>query len=278
MVSLVRVVQLFICTIGCQIVSIHGFSVQSSSILSRQFASVSSTSGGFSLNGSLRDEEKKAAPFLLKGLPSTSALFANVVEQEPKQDELVMMSSLSLRRFSWLSWWGQVILTTISTITLLFARGVMSSGSGRGNPPGFFLAGTGISLSFLSILWTWGGTRLARRLVRRNLSRISAATMIRRAIKVGVTLNLMGMFVTLLGAEQIVGSLAAKVLTMQGVSPFGNVATMAVATQTLQPLDILVVQANTNTLLSHFVSLASSLYLTRNVQKLDPPSEDDARK
>ncbi len=88
----------------------------------------------------------------------------------------------------------------------------------------------------------------------------------------------MGMFVTLLGAEQIVGSLAAKVLTMQGVSPFGNAASMAVATQTLQPLDILVVQANTNTLLSHFVSLACALYLTKSVHKLDPPSEDEKRK
>jgi len=212
-------------------------------------------------------------------LPSNSALFvSDGDEEQPKQDGLVKLASLSLRRCSWFSWWAQVILTTISTITLIFARSVLSAGSRNGTPPGFFLAGTGISLSVLSILWTWGGARLARRLVRRNLSRIKSATMIRRAIRVGVTLNLIGMLITLLGAEQIVGSLAAKVLTMQGVTPFGNSASMAVATQTLQPLDILVVQANTNTLVSHFVSLTCSLWLTKSVHKLDPPSEIDGKK
>ena len=43
----------------------------------------------------------------------------------------------------------------------------------------------------------------------------------------------------------------------------------------LQPLDILVVQANTNLLLSQFLSLCALLYLTKNVQQLDPPSTDE---
>lgn len=101
--------------------------------------------------------------------------------------------------------------------------------------------------------------------------------MTRKAVKVGVTLNIVGMLVTLVGAEQIVGQLAVKVLTMQGA--FGNPALMGAAAQTLQPLDILVVQANTNTLLSHFCSMVCALYLTKFVGKLDPPSvEDDERK
>ena len=113
--------------------------------------------------------------------------------------------------------------------------------------------------------------------------------MIRRAIVIGVTLNLLGMLVTLIGAEQIVGLLAAKVLTMQGVSPFaasfglglGGVGGGGVGlggTQSVQPLDVLIVQANTNTLLSHFLSLVCCLILTRSVHVLDPPSvEDDER-
>jgi len=134
-----------------------------------------------------------------------------------------------------------------------------------------------IVASVLSIIWTWGGARLARRLQKRNTTRIRAANMTRKAIKVGVSLNIVGMFLSLVGAEQIVGMLAVKVLTMQGV--LGNPATLAVATQTLQPLDILVVQANTNTMLSHFVSLVCGLYLTKFVDKLDPPSvENDERK
>ena len=146
----------------------------------------------------------------------------------------------------------------------------------------------GIVLSYLSIIWTWGGTRLSRRLSRnatKNYSRIKSATMIRRAIVIGVTLNLLGMLVTLIGAEQIIGLLAAKVLTMQGISPFqtsfglgGVGAAGGLGAQTVQPLDVLIVQANTNTLLSHFMSLVCGLILTRSVHVLDPPSvEDDER-
>lgn len=158
----------------------------------------------------------------------------------------------------------------------------------------------GIVLSYLSIIWTYGGTRLSRR-IRRSispkkdndsnnnnvnkksiLSRIKAATMIRRAIAIGSTINLIGMFVTLIGAEQIVGLLAAKVLTMQGISPFlsggGAVGAVGLGAQSVQPLDVLIVQANTNTVLSHFLSLVCCLILTRSVHVLDPPSvEDDER-
>ena len=109
--------------------------------------------------------------------------------------------------------------------------------------------------------------------------------MIRRAIVIGVTLNLLGMLVTLIGAEQIIGLLAAKVLTMQGFGPFqssfglgGVPGSGGIGSQSVQPLDVLIVQANTNTLLSHFLSLVCCLILTRSVHVLDPPSvEDDER-
>ena len=93
----------------------------------------------------------------------------------------------------------------------------------------------------------------------------------------GVSLNLVGMGLTLLGAEQTVGVLAIKVLTAR---PWNNPAAggmyMAGGFEGLQPLDILIVQANTNALLSHFCSLVSLLYLTRFIKKLDPPSEDES--
>lgn len=100
--------------------------------------------------------------------------------------------------------------------------------------------------------------------------------MLRRAIRVGVSLNLIGMFLTLLGAEQTVGNLAIKVLTARPwMSGAATGMPMAFATgDGLQPLDILVVQANTNSLFSHFASLVALLYLTRFVSRLDPPSQE----
>jgi ABC-type iron transport system FetAB permease component len=111
---------------------------------------------------------------------------------------------------------------------------------------------------------------LAKRFVRRDTSPVEAANLLRRVITVGCTLNLLGLLVSLLGAQYIVGTLVAK--AMQNVVGYGN---MAISSQVLQPLDVLVVQANTNVLTSHFVSLGCLLWLTRMVDVLDPPSLEE---
>jgi ABC-type uncharacterized transport system permease subunit len=93
-------------------------------------------------------------------------------------------------------------------------------------------------------------------------------------IKVGATINLTGLFTSVLGAQFIIGSLVAK--SMSNVVGFGaGISGGMVSAQTLQPLDLLVVQANTNMLTSHFISLACLLWLTRMVDKLDPPSLEE---
>jgi hypothetical protein len=218
---------------------------------------------------------------------------------------LLSTAGITLRRTTWLSWWGQVILTTVSSVTLLFAKSVIDARplAQRSLLPGAFVfAGTGIGLSILSILLTAGGTRLSRRILRAIqeaapitttstttatktvtgnpqdahpwLHRpIQVAQSIRKVIRVGTYLNLMGMLVTLIGAEQIIGLLAARVLTTATTAT--TMGVLSSTSQVLQPLDILIVQANTNTLLSHFVSLVCTLYLTFSVHQLDPPSTDE---
>ena len=58
----------------------------------------------------------------------------------PPPDALVTETSLGLKRVSWLSWWAQVILTTVSAVILFFARNVASVREAQVN---FFLPGTG---------------------------------------------------------------------------------------------------------------------------------------
>jgi hypothetical protein len=198
---------------------------------------------------------------------------------------LIQSISRRLRRLSWFSWWAQMILTTISTTILIFAASVVRSASpsasGGGiaaSAPSFILSGISIVVSAFSILWTWGnGARLSRRLLRRpsnvvapRQQNIKAAQLLRRAVRVQVNLNLLGLLTTLLAAEEIVGALAIKVLTTFGVSAGATLYSSPL--MGLQPLDILVVQANTNTLLAQFISLATVLSLTDSITKLDPPS------
>lgn len=200
---------------------------------------------------------------------------------EDKVDALVELVSLRMRRVAFLSWWAQVILTAVSGVTLLFTRNVLKLESNPASKalliPNYFLAGSSISLSLASIFWTWATRRLSRRLLRKPTTRIQAANMLRKSITVGTGLNLMGMALAIFGAEQIVGGLAIKVLTTSTSAPTVYAAG-AQATNLLQPLDILVVQANTNTLFSHFCSVVAYLFLGRSIGQLDPPSfETDER-
>jgi hypothetical protein len=105
--------------------------------------------------------------------------------------------------------------------------------------------------------------------------------MLRRAVRVGVAVNLAGLLLNLLAAEQITGVLAVRVLTRPSAAAGGlsyQSALLAASAEGLQPLDVLVVQANTNSLLSHFCSLASLLSLTDSIDRLDPPSTEDSQR
>jgi hypothetical protein len=180
-------------------------------------------------------------------------------------DPLILELSKTLQRVSFFSWWSQVILSTVSAVILGFAKNVMMSNAQLLNGPNLLFSGPGLLLSAGSILWTWGnGSRLSRRIVSKPTSRSDAAVMLRRAIQVGATVNMIGLLFNLLAAEEIVGRLAVKVLSQQAQTG----AAWSAGLQGLQPLDILVVQANTNSIFSHFLSLASLLFMTKKVHKL----------
>lgn len=185
-------------------------------------------------------------------------------------DPIIRNAAKTLQRTSWFSWWSQVILTVISSIILLFAKSVTTSATT--NVPNFLLSAVGLCTSAVSIIWTWGnGTRLSRRLLLRPITRNQVVVMIRRAITVGVTLNCVGLLCHLLAAQQIIGLLAIKVLTGRSS---GVLLAAVDGSNTLQPLDILIVQANTNAILSQYISLVALLSLTTRILSHFAAKED----
>ena len=154
----------------------------------------------------------------------------------------------------WASWWTQTILSVVSGVLLLFANSVMQ----RPSPAlvgGLVLALAGLGTAFCSIFWTWGFTRVSVRLGRQPGTPSEAAKRARGSLRKGMLLNLVGMGASLLGTYTIVGTLAAKALTQS--------AAVVGAAAPVQALDLLIVQANTNTLAAHFVGLCASLRLLR---------------
>ena len=154
----------------------------------------------------------------------------------------------------WLSWWAQAILTTISGVLLLFANSVSSSIStfaliGRA----FALGGLGCSIA--STLWTWKYSRLAAKLGASSpeTTPADAASQVRGLVGFGASINMLGMLLCIVGAEAIVGTLAAKALTTS------QVAVLGVTASPVQALDLLIVQANTNIILAHFIALAGGM-------------------
>ena len=176
-------------------------------------------------------------------------------------DEPVFRLRAALRGIGWFSWWAQLILSTVSGVLLLFANSVTSVPSAITLAGRLFALG-GLGAALASTLWTAGYARLATRLGGDG-EPTSAAKAAERAlgiVKVGIGLNTLGMVLCLVGAEAIVGTLAAKALTQSTTATTATLGVIA-AGPAVQALDILIVQANTNLIFSHFISLCAGLRL-----------------
>jgi len=120
----------------------------------------------------------------------------------------------------------------------------------------------------VSIFQTWGNSRLATKIRLRQIESAELPARFEKRFNIGIVVNLMGIAVTLLSAEQVVGMLIARALSMQGLQNFAaGPAAFAYARQAIKALDIFIVQANTNILASHFLSLASQLWLQRRLPR-----------
>ncbi|MCO5575877.1 hypothetical protein L7F22_029683 [Adiantum nelumboides] len=172
-----------------------------------------------------------------------------------------------LKRVGTLSFWGQLVCTVVSAVILVFS--VVISGTPTAQAT-FYLTAGGITAAFISVFWAYGYIRLSKRLrsTVHELTKAPPRADVVNQLKNGVIINLLGMGLTLLGMEATVGALVAKSLlsttgpTFQGM-PAGYSPVLA--------LDVFLVQASANAVVSHFLGLASSLELLRAVNKSPSP-------
>ena len=83
----------------------------------------------------------------------------------------------------------------------------------------------------------------------------------RKYFRLSVILSFIGMACTLLGGEQIVGTLASKVLSTQGLQSILGTAPQ----NQLQAVDIFLVQANINTVVAHYAPLLAYIWLGKEM-------------
>ncbi|EYU37631.1 hypothetical protein ABFS82_02G038400 [Erythranthe guttata] len=170
-------------------------------------------------------------------------------------------TSRSFKRLGSFGFWGQLVLTVVAAVILSFS--IVITGKIT-SPATFYATAGGVAAAFVSVFWSFGYIRLADRLRKtaNDPSKAPPRAEVVRSLKNGISVNLLGMGAAILGMQATVGLLVAKALTTsatpyyQGISP-GSSPVLA--------LDVFLVQASANTILSHFIGLVCSLELLRSV-------------
>ncbi|KAF3329524.1 protein TIC 21 [Carex littledalei] len=165
------------------------------------------------------------------------------------------------KRLGTLGFWGQLVLTVVSAVILSFSTVV----SGKITAPfTFYSTASSVVAAFVSIFWSFGYIRLSDRLRRTATEPAKAPPRadVVKSLKNGVVLNLLGMGAAILGMQATVGTLVAKALTTSAVPYYQGISS---GQNPVLALDVFLVQASANTILSHFLGLVSSLELLRAV-------------
>ena len=176
--------------------------------------------------------------------------------------------AFTLRTVGGISFWLQSILGVISGFILLFATFSSSvgrqttQGNNQGTGFGIFFAICGLVTLGVAAYFAFRYTRISKQLLISNAAGRPSKADTLQIIRLGLIVNLVGMLLTILGAQAIVGSILAKSLSQPQ-----NALTAIDPTRFVQSLDLFVVQANTNTIAAHFVGITASLWLFNRVNR-----------
>lgn len=175
----------------------------------------------------------------------------------------------SFRIVGWISFWVQIVLAVVASGILLFASfSVSARSAGGGNPGtgvGLLLAGLGLLGVYAGAFWAFRYTRLGQKLRSRDAQKRPSPKDAIQALRLGLMITLVGMLLTLLGGQALIGALLAKALAQpQGGAAIFNPNNI---NQYVEAFDIFIVQANTNTLLAHFTALSATLWLLKTINR-----------
>lgn len=175
----------------------------------------------------------------------------------------------NFRLVGWVSFWVQIVSGVIATLlfvtSLLGLQSVSNRSGGAENAAaggGFLLAALGLAAVYVGAFWAFQYTRFARRLKSSNPDLRPKPKNAAKMITTGLSISVLGMFFGLLGAGGVVGALMLKVISQ----PQSNIA-ITNPSLAVEPLDVFLVQATINTLISHFAGVVGSLWLSRTINK-----------
>ena len=172
--------------------------------------------------------------------------------------------SSNLQRWGFWSFWLQLILGIIATVTLLFSTPVLfrRQDSLPGNQFGVLCAFLGIVLLAIAVVISFRYGRIGKKILKRDPAQRPKKSDTVQLVRIGLILNLVGMLFAIAGAQALVGISLSKSLE---VAP-GSIGNPSVQ-QFVTSFDILIIQANTNTIAAHFAGIVTSLILLNRIAR-----------
>jgi hypothetical protein len=158
--------------------------------------------------------------------------------------------------------WVQLVLGVVSAVTLLVASpNLGGQNSTQATAAGVFFALGGIVALGISIYFCFRYTQISRRLATADSGSRPSRAVILRQLRLGLIVNLVGLLLTILGAQAIVGIVLVKSLTQP------QLVIGAKPQEFVNSIDLLIIQANVNIIAAHFAGILSSLWLTERLNK-----------
>lgn len=177
--------------------------------------------------------------------------------------QAVLRASSKLTTIGYLGFWIQIVVGAFAVVTFLFASMGLTFGQDRttGIEAGILSAFISLVLLGVAIYFSIRYGKIGTQLQQVGANNHPKKADILKFIRWGIIVNLAGMGMAIIGAAAIGGIVLAKSLSIAQ----GTLATNS--KQLVTSIDLLAIQANTNTIIAHFTGLVSSLWLLDRLDK-----------
>ncbi|MBR8830230.1 MAG: hypothetical protein N5P05_002891 [Chroococcopsis gigantea SAG 12.99] len=184
-------------------------------------------------------------------------------EFSPSLPPAVQRAASILMQQGRIGFWAQIVLGVISAVLLLIASASLIGFKQRtqGIEIGVLCAIGGVGFLVVAIIFAYNYMRIAKQMVQLSSENRPKKADTIRLIRRGLMANITGMFLTILGAQALAGIVLIKSLNV----PQGTFNVGTNPTQFVNSVDLLIVQANTNTILAHFTGIVTSLWLLNRI-------------
>ena len=160
----------------------------------------------------------------------------------------------NFKRVGWASVWVQTVIGVIASILFIF--NALEPNAGFTSASADLFTTIGLLTIFVSAFWGFRYVLLGRKLSTTNPDLRPKPKDAIRAIRIGLSISLIGMLVTIFGAEVVIADLWTRSLRQVAIGALSQDSSAFI-----NAADIAVVFSVINAIFAHYVGLCASIWL-----------------